>query len=120
MDQLKDREIRMLGSTARANNFFVIVVSVMFVNVITAAMVSAGYQSISLALIIIFANLFMFLAASGAMDDLKAFSMDMDDEQKKTNVGQSYGARPYDAFKRIGQVFNVLLVVAQLAEMYAG
>ena len=25
MDQLKDREIRMLGSTARANNFFVIV-----------------------------------------------------------------------------------------------
>ena len=119
MDQLKDREIRMLGSTARANNFFVIVVSVMFVNVITAAMVTAGYQSISLALIIIFANLFMFLAASGAMDDLKAFSMDMDDEQKKTNVGQSYGARPYDAFKRIGQVFNVLLVVTQLAEMYA-
>ena len=81
MDQLKDREIRMLGSTARANNFFVIVVSVMFVNVITAAMVTAGYQSISLALIIIFANLFMFLAASGAMDDLKAFSMDMDDEE---------------------------------------
>ena len=62
MDQLKDREIRMLGSTARANNFFVIVVSVMFVNVITAAMITAGYQSISLALIIIFANLFMFLA----------------------------------------------------------
>ena len=28
MDQLKDREIRMLGSTARANNFFIIVVPV--------------------------------------------------------------------------------------------
>jgi len=119
MDVLKDREIRMIGSTARASNFFRIVISVMFVNLITAGMVTAGYHSISLVLVIVFSNLFMFLAAGGAMDDLKAFSQDMDEEQKKTHYGQSYRSRPYDAFKMIGRIFNVLLVIAQIYAMHA-
>ena len=91
---------------------------VVFSNVATVGKITAGYSSLSLAAVIIGVNPFRFLGGGGAIDDLAAFGEDMDEEQKNTNAGKSFGSRLYGAFKALGQTVCVVLPLVQLYEMF--
>ena len=118
MDLMKDREIRTMASSSRGRDFFWTMTIVIFSNVATAGMITSGYTSLSLAVVVIVVNVFGFLGGGSAIDDLAAFSADMDEEQKKSNAGQSFGSRPYGAFKALSQFFCAAMLLVQLYEMF--
>ena len=106
MDIMKEKEIRAMGSSSRVRDFNWRIMIVVFSNVATVGIITSGYSSLSLAVVIIVVNLFGFLGVGGAIDDLAAFAGDMDEEQKNTNAGKSFNSRPYGAFKALVQRYR--------------
>ena len=105
-------------NSSRARDFHWLMVIAVFSNDATVGMITAGYSSLSLEVVIIGVNPFGFLGGGGAIDDLAAFAEDMDEEQKNTNAGKSFNSRPYGAFKALGQTVCVVLPLVKLYEMF--
>ena len=77
-------------------------------------MVTAGYAFLSHAFVIVILNVFVVLSRGSTIDSLKAYAVNMDDEQKKSHIGISIKARPFGAFKMISNFFCLVAALVQL------
>ena len=77
-------------------------------------MVTAGYASLSFAFVIVIVNVFVVLSRGSTIDSLKAYAVNMDDEQKKSHISLSINARPFGACKMILDFFCLVAALVQL------
>ena len=97
--EMTTNRITMVG--IRSRDLLWMVTVGFFINIAMLFLIGMGAPSVYLPMtvVIVLANLLTILGAVDAMDDLKACSMDFDEEDKKSNIYRRFEETQWGMFK---------------------
>ena len=113
-----DRQTRSILFSAIGRDFQLINIICMFSNLVTLTLISTGNITIvPLSIVIIGTLVFALIAGLNQIDTFKAWTMDMDKQDAKSNMGEQGQKAPFAMWKTVFALTYLAIALGQLYEI---